>query len=237
MRWDMYEVIIERPRGGSGRSRKGRAKMRWRCDPELAPGREPIGMSRGSKWLNENLAPLRRFLLSRVDQPWAAVHAEICATLRVTSAVQKHVLDHLRTMVYTRVVQEEGRLLEHGEWGVRELRQSRWSPVYVCPDSGVLKKVPQPRRFRAPPTRDVVAIDDRTQYRRIGGLWFRITLAPVPERAWAIRDALLGDLGKLGSMWERERVLRAHYGRSDLHAVEKRQIGKRELRRLPPEVR
>lgn len=236
MRRDMYEVIIERPRGGGGwRKGGGRARMQQRDDPELAPRQEPISRGRGTKWLNENLAPLRRFLLSRVGRPWDEVHAEIAATLRLTSAVQKHVLDHLRQMVYTNVVREGDLLFERGPGGVRQLRPSRWSPVYVCPDTGLLKKVPPSPRYRPPAVRDVIPIDSGAQYRKIGGLWYRITLAPVPADLGApeLHDALLGVLRP----GQRERLLRENYGRSDRYATEKRQISKRELRRLPPEVR
>ncbi|PCC72161.1 hypothetical protein SAMN02745121_01370 [Nannocystis exedens] len=236
----MYEVIIERPRTGGGWGGKGRrAEMRRRADPETAPYAEPISRGRGSKHLNENLAPLRRFLLSRVGRPWDAVHAEIAATLRVTSAVQKHVLDHLRDMVYTHVMKAGDRLYERGSWGVREIDGRRWAPVYVCPETGLLKKVPRrPARYKPPVARDVVPIDSGAQYRKIGGQWYRITLAPIPaDPSWLEQhDVLLGPLRSLGTTWQMASLLREHYGRTDRYATEKRQIGKKELRRLPPEV-
>lgn len=246
MRWDMYEVIIERPRGGAGwaRREKGRERMRDRLDPEQAATREPISMHRGgSKHLNENLAPLRRFLLRRVGRNWDAVYSEICATIRPDSAVQKHVLDHLHRMVYTRVVKRDGALFEHGDRGVRALpeRYSRWSPVYVCPDTGVLKKVPRLPKIAAPAQTDVVKIDARGQYRRIDGIWYHVTLTPVPEGIGIYDrsfDVVLGRyLRDLGSPWSCEARLREQYGYGDRYASAKRQIGKRELRRLPLEVR
>jgi hypothetical protein len=240
MRWDMYEVIIERPRGGGSWGDRGRrAEMRYRADPETAPQGEPISRGRGSKWLNENLAPLRRFLLSRVGRPWREVHSEIAATLRVTSAVQKHVLDHLKDMVYTHVVKEGDCLYECGENGVQPLRGSRWAPVYVCPVTGLLKKVPFRPGVNKPTVREVVPIDSTAQYRKIDGQWYRITLSPIPATPdWLdLRDVLLGDLRSLGGPWDREWALRQHYGRGDRYATAKRQIGKKELRRLPQEVR
>jgi hypothetical protein len=237
----MYEVIIERPRGGGGWGGKGRrARMRVRAEPEQAPLTEPMSMSRGSKHLNENLAPLRRFLLSRVGRPWDAVHSEICAHLRVTSAVQKHVLDHLRDMVYIHVVREGDGLYELGRYGGKRVLGSRWAAVYVCPDSGLLKKVPPPPpRSRPPVVREVVPIDANSQYRKIDGLWFKITLSPLPDAsAWTTaRDILLGVLRELGEPWQRAWTLRQNYGRDDRYATAKHQVGKRELRRLPREVR
>lgn len=245
MRWDMYEVIIERPRGGRGWGPrgKGRERMRDRLDPEQAPQREPISMHRGgSKHLNENLAPLRRFLVRRVGRKWDDVYAEICATIRPDSAVQKHVLDHLRDMVYTRVVERDGTLYEHGSRGVRALPEMyrRWAPVYVCPDTGVLKKVPTTPRVRPPVERDVVPIDAGGQYRRIDGVWYHITLSPVPESLYLqdVYDVVLGrGLREIGPDWTRWARLKEQYGRGDRYASAKRQIGKRELRLLPPEVR
>ena len=245
MRWDMYEVIIERPRGGAGWGPKGqgRARMRDRVDPEQAAQREPISMHRGgSKHLNENLAPLRRFLVRRVGRKWDAVYAEICATLRPDSAVQKHVLDHLRDMVYTDVEERDGVLYERGRWGVRAVREGRhrWAPVYVCPTTGVLKRVPTTPRVPPPVERDVVPIDANGQYRRIAGVWYHITLSPVPESLFyedAYDVVLGGSLRDFGPDWTRSARLKEQYGRGDRYASAKRQIGKRELRLLPLEVR
>ncbi len=117
----------------------------------------------------------------------------------------------------------------------------RWAPVYVCPRTGVLKRVPEVPAVVPPKDRDVVPIDADGQYRRIAGIWYHITLTPVPE---AIRyddptyDVVLGrHLRDLGPLYVREARLREQYGRRDRYASAKRQIGKRELRLLPLEVR
>jgi hypothetical protein len=69
MREDMFKVIVERPRlvNSNGYSRDGR---RFRNREEVGSF---LGMKRGydsTKWLNENLAPLRRYLASQVNRPW-----------------------------------------------------------------------------------------------------------------------------------------------------------------------
>ncbi|MDC0717489.1 hypothetical protein [Nannocystis bainbridge] len=215
--------------------------MRRRAEPETAAYVEPIKeRHRRSKYLSENLAPLHRFLLSRVGRRWDAVHSEIAAHLRVTSAVQKHVLDHLRDMVYTNVVKIGDSLYEHGSWGVRPIGHGwRRAEVYVCPDSGLLKKLPfVPGPAAPPPEIEVVLIDREAQYRKIDGQWYRITLSPLPsEPEREVHDLLLGDLRKLGTMWQRGWELNQQYGYWDRYATAKRQISKRELRRLPPGVR
>ena len=69
-----------------------------------------MSRARGSsKHLNENLAPLKRFLARRVGRPWSRVYAEICEHIALRSAVQKHVLDHLHQFVKTAVVLIDGR--------------------------------------------------------------------------------------------------------------------------------
>lgn len=237
MRWDMYEVIIERPRGGAGWGREGGRRRAWRRDPESAATREGISMSRGSKHLNENLAPLRRFLESRLGAPWSSVHSEICATLRPTSAVQLHVLQHLDQMVLVRAAVEDGQVIAVDRWGgLRAAWRGRWSRFYVCPTSGTLKLLPARPRPAAPADRDR-AIVEGALWRRIEGVWYAIAVAPVPAALTGVRDAVLGPLMALGDRWAREGALREAYGRGDRYAASKRQLGKRELRRLPREVR
>lgn len=241
MRWDMYEVIIERPRvGGKYLRVNGRERERER-DPEYAPLLGPISRGRGSKHLNENLAPLRRFLVSRVGRPWNEVHSEICADLRLTSAVQKHVLDHLRDMVYTHVVRAFDQLRVHGRNGVEPLGYRRRNTIaYVCPDTGRLALLPPRPRPRPPQDPDLVQLDASAQLRRLGGVWYHITLAPVPKDTSFDRafDVTLGRrLAVLGPSWQLGTLLQQRYGRWDRYAVAKRQLGKKELRQIPPELR
>src|SRR6185369_13224308 len=101
MRSDMFEVIIERPRRDCGRcNKKGRRGEALRMQD--APVWEPVSRGRGGKYLNENLAPLRRFLSSCVGRRWDDVHREISAHIAARSAVQKHVMDHVKQMVEER---------------------------------------------------------------------------------------------------------------------------------------
>jgi hypothetical protein len=66
MREDMYKVIVERPRRGGGVQGDGR---NWRNSRDRGAH---LGMQRGyasRKWLNENLAPLKRWLHKQVHRP------------------------------------------------------------------------------------------------------------------------------------------------------------------------
>jgi len=175
LRSDMHEILIERPRGGAGWGRSW-PRFDWRLAAAAAmtsddlicsapqrgwadggPTKLRMGPRRRSKWLNENLAPLRRFLLRRVGRPWNAVHAEICAQLKLDSTVQKHVLDHLRHYVelYPVFIDNWPHHAQARRYGLAG--GHGYSPLsdygrgfYVCPQTGTLQHVRrQPRRVRS----------------------------------------------------------------------------------------
>lgn len=153
MRRDMFEVIIERPRGGAGREKRNRREERTPRAFERAPKREGMSMGRGTKWLNENLAPLRRFLRRRTGRPWSQVSSEMRAALSMRSAVQKHVMDHVRQYVEENVVFVDGKPHRPNSvsgklWPLNS--HQRWPRFYVCPRTGLLREAPPlPPRRRA----------------------------------------------------------------------------------------
>lgn len=188
MRSDMFEVIIERPRHRRGRWEKrlraGRERERIRRDPDEARACESMRFRSGPPHLNENLAPLRRFLASRVGRPWNAVHAEICAHIAPASAVQKHVLDHLAEFVATRTYVVDGVVYGTGRrwsgsptpvepgWGAR---------FYVCPETGVLRAAARikrtPRRYWMGP--DACWLDGQRELRLERGVWHVVRFVEV----------------------------------------------------------
>jgi len=236
MRSDMAKVIVERPRvrGGWG-PQGGRDRMRVRGAIEDAPLREKMRPSRGRKSFNENLAPLRRFLGAQVGRPWAAVYAEICAHIKLSSTIQRHVLQHLAEMV-VREVEMVGKQPTERSTG-RPIHASPWRAcMYVCPVTGLLRRTPVRPRAVAVPTSDRLELRDGSQLQRIRGVWYHVGLSPVPgfpdERRRAF-DVVVGKI--LGDMWIVRPQLLARHGRDDVYAVSKRPIGKRELARLLPE--
>ncbi len=98
MRADMAKVIVERPRRVERATRRGRA-LGADDLPSHEGMRAPHVRNWGGKVLNENLAPLRRYLERQVGRKWDRVYAEISVHLRPTSAVQQHVRDHLHHFV------------------------------------------------------------------------------------------------------------------------------------------
>ncbi len=194
MRADMAKVIVERPRrGGNWAHKKGRVPRDADQWVQKEGMRAPHVRNWGGKELNENLAPLRRFLHSRVGEPWDAVYSEISENLKVTSAVQQHVRDHVQDFVITKVsVDDDGEL-----WGVSYGRPYRigegWRhrELYVDPRDGILKHTPnQPK----PPTyqqrRDAQfvdthrVVDDAHELRKHKGIWYLCEVKPVLPGKW-----------------------------------------------------
>lgn len=241
MRSDMSKILVGRPRGG-GRIRIKRRKpnQRSRCLADDAPRRESMSLSRGTKWLNENLAPLVRYLRSQVGRPWDDVYAEIARHVRPTNTVQQHVLVHLWQLV-ERDTWQEGNLVLARRYG-RVLVMSRPGAsvqFYVCPRTGRLRESPMRRKgkhFRKRRQADIRWDGKDVELRKLDGSWYAIRLAPIPaeplERA-AKRDVVF-DLA-LAEVFEDEAAalrLRAMYGRDGIYAADKRRLTKKERSRM-----
>jgi hypothetical protein len=182
MRKDMAKVIVERPRRLDSAARRGRA-VAHDVKPKIIGLRRGVQEVGGFKMLNENLAPLRRYLDRQVGRPWNKVYSEIAAGLKVTSTVQQHVRDHISDFVQ----------LHPSE----QVRQYRWSqrpwfqPLYVDPADGLLKRTERhpwvkalAARTKPVPAVDRIRLGEGLELRRIAGLWFEVRLAPLPRAAY-----------------------------------------------------
>jgi hypothetical protein len=243
MRNDMAKVIVERPRRGwDGGHRKPKEEL------DSLPTKE--GMRRGiirEKSLNENLSPLRRFLISQVGRPWNKVYAEICVHLRPTNVVQRHVRSHLEDFVVLKLsVNKDGELEQPHGWRWRWGRQ----PLYVDPRDGILKRTVSEKEWRRRALQrrqefvlkkanaDKVVVGAMEELLRIDGVWYAVEYAPLP---------LPHSYLSVGSNGERSAetvnpsyydvVLRAYVGLMEgysargRYAVKKRQLASEELRR------
>lgn len=240
MRSDMSEVIIERPRINCARGGrlKGRRAELARIHPELSPRTEPMSIGRGTKYLNENLAPLRRFLERCVGRPWSSVRSEMCAHIAVTSAVQKHILDHVKEMVEVNPLMIDGLPHEPTASGSQRdrynpLTYGRWRGFYVCPRTGILRKAPPRARDVKPRPDEPRDLGEMAEARKIDGIWYAITFAKVPTALDEQRDCY--DILLKGRLSERRMFdwsggLRKMYGSTERYAIAKRQLSTRELR-------
>jgi hypothetical protein len=229
MREDMAQVIIERPRLGSRLPTKGKgydrrnARLGW----DDAVKAEGMGLRGGAtKHLNENLAPLRRYLAGQVGQPWAAVHADICRHLDRNSAVQDHVRDHVADFVAVNVTIIGGELCHGDRYGVG---RPLYTPFYVCPRTGILKKNKRqlPRRLLCDGRRIALRPlgGNSALVRRNGvwlvGAWRALPTTELPYQLWPW-DALCE---RQLSRRDAEQL----YGRA-IHVTDVRQASKREIR-------
>lgn len=183
MRDDMARVIVERPRIKSYGSRKGRQQVLE--DLPMHEGMRRAQALRGErKQLNENLAPLRRYLASQAGRPWDKIYSEIAAHLRVDNAVQQHVRDHLRDFVAItprKNIHNWRSSFRRGVW---------WQEFYVNPETGLLCRTDQlpeekarrrARRNKKPPPVERIALGNDCELRLIDGLWYEVRLALLPE--------------------------------------------------------
>lgn len=200
MREDMYKVIVERPRHKPWAT-SGRKPKYGSYDDE--PGF--IGMRRyhqerhNDKHLNENLAPLRRYLFKNVGRPWNKVYAEISQHLRADNAVQQHVRDHVKDFVE---VCPRPEVKSRWYWHVsKPWRQ----PLYVHATTGLLcrtdqlpavKAAKRKKARRAAPKPDCIALDAYRELRCIDGRWYEIKLAALPEPEYrAVSTTVVRSLG------------------------------------------
>src|SRR5258708_38763728 len=104
MRSNMQKVMVDRQRrvGSNWKNRKTALRLSETQRAQAIANAEDYdgGSGRASsarhqKHLNENLAPLRRYLMAQVGRPWDKVYGEIRGTIDTRSAIGLHVLQHL----------------------------------------------------------------------------------------------------------------------------------------------
>jgi hypothetical protein len=174
----MQKVMVERPRHGSWQPNyKSGARvqavhaqfaMQWGDDFDSGPSRASSG--RRNKHLNENLAPLKRYLSSQVGRPWNKVFSEIRKNLDTRSATGLHIMQHLRQFVTIETTMIGDVVCGWHCCGLHPVKG-----LYVHPLTGLLRFMKSQRRSRhpKPPSEpNFVRIDEDTAYTRIGGIWF-----------------------------------------------------------------
>jgi hypothetical protein len=237
MRADMAKVLVERPRRGGQYHRKGR------CTPlELLPTKE--GMRRrwtDHKELNENLAPLRRFLASRVGYHWDSVYAELSAHLTPRNAVQQHVRSHLTNFVALHLLVTGDGALADSSW--RGVGWRHGYDFYVDPRDGILKRSlsdktqrreAQRQRQRAALRRahaEVIVLGSMRELHRIHGIWYQVDFLPFPSRQNAVPAARACRTGRVVPQNGGYDILQHTWVMTgERYAANKRQLTTHELR-------
>ncbi|HEY7118472.1 MAG TPA: hypothetical protein VH475_17920 [Tepidisphaeraceae bacterium] len=228
----MAKVLVERPRLGGGIKFQRNADRTWQRVPtDERPRRESMKQRWDQskvqrKGLNENLAPLRRFLRGCVGRPWEQVCAEISERVDRASAVQLHIWQHVRWEVLTRPHDIE-------RYMAGDLARGRFGRLYVDPTTGRLCEMTaggsKRRRWAARLEEErrkrlVIRVEGR-RYGRAEGIWYEVELTPlIRATAW---DVMLR--GWTTSL-ERSKFIDA-YG-WDAYASKRRQLCTKEIKRL-----
>jgi hypothetical protein len=169
---------------------------------------------------------LRRYVRSKVGQPWNKVYSEIAEHLRPTSVTHRHVLQHLEHMVVLdSMVERDGHLWRMSH---RPIKLGR-DQLYVCPRTGILKKARGCERSccRGESTRRNVST--LSEYRRIHGCWYEVLYAPIPspEKDRNAFDAVLGRYLHRAPLL-RPTELEAAHQRTGAYALSRRKLTRAE---------
>ena len=125
------------------------------------------------KSLNENLAPLRRYLVRNVGRPWSKIYGEISAVLDSRKATGFHVLQHLPDFVATDTWMEGRTIMMSRRWGGAQPVNG----LYVHPGSGLLRRAPDPEKVgRTKPVTEL-SLEPNTVCRLIDQVWYRFEYA------------------------------------------------------------
>lgn len=139
------EVIECYRRGSRTKQMKGYKNKRKRNMYEHASQKESMKFMHGggTKYFNDNLEPLIRYLGKNTRRPWNKVYSELCRKLDKTTVSGLHVFNHIFDYVSEHV------WIENKE--VYELKYGRKTPVisrekgksfYVHPQTGLLLMAP-----------------------------------------------------------------------------------------------
>jgi hypothetical protein len=253
MREDMNKVIVERPRRG----KYGEDRAARRRDDFEGPAFLGMRAGYGYRSLNENLAPLRRYLRAQVGRPWNKVFSEICTGIDGRNTVQQHIRQHIDDFIATKVELRDGKLADlQDRW--RFMRESGGlsQELYVDPRSGLIRinkryrawrddQIENAKRAQAEIEARRRTLADDTQLHRLDGIWFQVSIGDLPaERTREVMvkgrrvtrtirdkrfDAILRQAVAHNDdhSIERERV----YGARNKYGISKRQLSKRELDR------
>ncbi|WP_386068981.1 hypothetical protein ACFJIW_03150 [Tahibacter sp. UC22_41] len=180
MRSDLHEVLIERPRSGqrrkTDRSHKPRVGEWTGEDDSYAHSYRPRRLR--TKYFDDLLSPLRRWLRKQVDRPWDKVWSELANGIDSRTVVGRHLLDHVRGLVtidcrYDTQLRRVIHLPHRVYW---RRRDEEVTGLFVDPRSGLL-------RWKAPPLRehllitsenppDTLLLPDQRFALKRNGIWF-----------------------------------------------------------------
>lgn len=198
MRSDLHEVLIERPRGGQRRKTDRGHKPRvgeWTGgDDSYAESYRPRRLR--TKYFDDLLSPLRRWLRKQVDRPWDKVWSELANGIDSRTVVGRHLLDHVRGLVTLHA--EYDPTLRRVIGKPHEYRYGHGHVVYglyVDPRTKILRwreppsrratrrSEPEPMRHPDGSPADLRQLSPARQVLKLCGIWYEIGISELPDNA------------------------------------------------------
>lgn len=227
----LSEIVIERPRHGMRISLKKYKGFKKQLDRLTEVASEDgllspylIKSRNKSKYLADHLGPLRRFLRSKVGQPWNDVYSELCQRLKTNTMAGQHVIGHVWDFVERYVEIIDGKIYyKHYQKYRTRLIETYRDRFYIHPETGILclvEKVPRKHQRQQKQT-DIFIVDNYHQYHKINEIWYLITFEdfPPPPTDY-VTDVLRGYI---------HRSIATYRGRK-IYAASKQQCSKKEIR-------
>ena len=253
MREDMYKVIVERPRRG----KYGDANAKRLRNDRSGPMHLGTRAGYGSRNLNENLAPLRRYLHAQIGRPWNKVFGEICAGIDRRNTVQQHIHQHIADFIAINVEVHDGQLVDlANRWKFLRTHSGLSQELYVDPRSGLIRRNNSYRswRHRTAERRrreqsEIAArrriVDKRTVFLLLDDVWYRVEVDTLPQTCVVYHVIDGKSRRQVVTETRYDVVLRRNvsravdadvqrckylYGSGDFYAVSKRQLSTREIK-------
>ena len=138
------EEVIECYRSGTrSKQKKGYKNKLRRNNFEHAHPHESIKFMHGggTKYFNDNLEPLVRFLNSKIGKNWNKVHGELCKSLNKRTVSGLHVFNHLYDFVQLNT-HIKNKKVYYMQWGrlIELVSTEKYPKFYIRPKTGQLMK-------------------------------------------------------------------------------------------------
>lgn len=169
------KIIVERPRKGKIKTPKSAKKYQQTYDDEFSSN-EPKCRFKTKYKSDDNLTPLKRFLFSRVGQPWNDVYSELCRRFDKRTLTGYHLFEHLESLVVRHVEFIEGIPLEKCRSGYPNSRfLGNYGWFYVHPETGILSAFKFLTKSQRKKQIERLKLDEYHQYIKLENVWYLVT--------------------------------------------------------------
>lgn len=186
MRKDMPKKFLESGKGPKGRFPRNCKNLSLK-DEDGQNVHNPHGMKKAHRYtikyeeggdIGTDFAVLRRFLQSRIGQPWDKVYSEVCAEADYRSFKGHHLREWLEYEVEQNCYMEDSNVID--QRGVPLGRSWRWGEFYVHPVTGNLEYTQVEHSRQKRPVEKKIFEYKNVQYCHHKGIWYRVKMADVP---------------------------------------------------------